>query len=499
MPKDPEISATIPNIERQKLADKIGDAAHQLTEAQAAQANKPAMDALLEGWRNEGKLGDPVFIKELQAILDRSAALEQSEVKPAKANVDPKTKRRLKIAGVALAGAAIAFPVGGALANGVGNMLNSETQYTLANVDGHLVEQGATEAEMIEFFNLTPSTHEHPDTKPFSFRPKNEVFYNFDGSEQALQAVLDDFSNMFRRDVRIQAAWASVLMVGDAPRVPSMTEMENPQVYADYHKRLYEYTDKLARDVKLRTTDYNEAMDILKRAEYGTSQIADQTHASEQHDGNRVTVRMNMDNDSQYLPFKSTNAKKEEVVSGVKGGCGQPIWITVSTATLPPVEVIDQPIAPPAPPVVTTTEFTPPPPTSIPPVTPPTRETPPPPTTTVPPPNPGKNESQNPMRESSPLPPVVKNDPGEWMPSGPVQHEAPAPPPPVYVPPVEAPPPITINIPAPDVVRPPSSPDSVWQGGNVPSHSELNPSSSGGSSGSSGNSSPGINSGMVGE
>lgn len=427
MPEGSKSNETTPTSspELDKLAAKIGDVAGNFTEEQAAALNNPVMQAKLEQWRDAGHLNNGVFIGELAKIAQAKVEVSRTPEQVTSTEVAEKTPllMRLKKIGaksVAVVGLGlVGVGAGAALANNVTlDDQDRSREYSLANVDGHELEQGATEAEMAKFFDLSPSTHEFPDTRPYSFAPKSEVIYNYDGSEAHTQAVLDTFSDMFRRDVRIQAAWGSVLKVGEAPRVPSMTEMQDPGVYATYHKQLYEYTDRLAKDIKLRTADYNESMDSLKRADYGESKIADMTHASEQHDGKRVTIRMNMDNDSQYLPFQTTNAKNEQVITGVKGGCIQPIWITGTTATLPPVEVIDRPVAPPPPPP---SEVAPPPPVT---------ETPPPPRTPEPP-------RWTPPRYTPPQ--TVPKPPRDIPPApAPIQGNAPAA---VFQPPPPPPPP----------------------------------------------------------
>jgi hypothetical protein len=500
MPHDTETTGQENNVERAKLVDSMGDHAYKLTETQAAEANKPEMKGLINRWAESDSFDRPGFIEELRSILDESASkAPRAEAVGTTKDQDPLFKRFIKFGKTGIGASAIALTglgvIGGAAAAPaiIDQLKQSGTEVSLANIDQKLVYEQATDEEMLRFFNVTPSTHDmlRPEDDPYSFRSPNEALRNFDGSDQARQAIIDDFSNMFRRDVRIQAMWASSLHVGDAPIRPSLTTLENDAAYAEYHQKLWAYTDMLSKpeNIKIRTAVYNEQMRMFSTANYDSeNQEATQDQASMQHDGQHVSWAMRVGDrgpSAQYRPFTAKNDKGEEIQTAFKWWCGQELLIGKAGQTLPRVEVAFAPIAPteipkPNPTMINIPTETPPP-TTTPPTT---HETtpPPPPPTTIP-----KNENDNPMRPSSPLPPIVKNAPGELMPTGPLQATPPPAPAPEYVPPVQLPAPTHINTPAPDILPGPSQ----WDPPAQPSHPNLNP----------GGSSTGINSGasQVGE
>ncbi len=465
MPHDPENNEVQTDIdpERARAAAAIGKNAEELTDDEFEQLSKPGVKEIID------KQGDSAFIDGLSGIVQEAIDRKERQARRAPENQSSGTRSKLKIAGVALAGMAALVGVGTTVMQ-LGGPDKSETSISLANIDRHLVDDNAPETEKAQFFSLTPSTHGMltANDDPYSLRSPNEALFSYDGSEQSRQEILDDFSNMFRRDVQIQAWWASALKSGDAPRLPSLTDLQNEQVFWDYHAAMNAYSDRLAGDIKLRTAVYNENMRTLAKADFSAGlKQAEADHASIQHDGNRVSIAKRVGSrgkDAMYHPFISKNDAGEDIAEAYMPGCGQWMKLFPSSTYNVPTHVLTQTTRPETPPPPTT--IAPPPSTSVPPTTttttPTTEWTP----TPTPTPTPeAKITSQNPGRVDGPLPEVVINGPGQYVPTA--TFEAPPPPPPAtYTSPR---PTSTVNRPAPD-----STPGPNHNNGQT-SHPNLSP------------------------
>lgn len=527
MPEGSRNNETNPtgSTEVDKLAEKIGGVAGRFTEEQAAVLNTPVMRAKLEQWQSVGHLNNGAFIAQLAAIAQEKAEtdaassptprLSRGEV--ASVTAEDKDKEPLLKRFKKLGKGGIAAVVGaGAIMSGIGVMAIMENNddrvsYVMADVEAHTISPNASEAEMIAFFNLTPTTHdqtkETPDTKDdFNFRPTREALFSYNGSKESIKMVMDDMSDMFRRDVRVQAAWASALKAEGAPQVPSVSEIQDEGIYYNYHQELYQFTDKMARDVTFRTAVYNDMIDTLKKSMW-SEQIQEATadQISVQHDGNRVSIAKRVGDrgrEAQYISIDGHSLKGEKVNVMYKIDCGQ--WMLIARGVeIPAAAILDQPREVVIPPTVT--ETPPPPATETPQQQPPVEETPPPeeetppPTETTPPPP----TTQPPHTTQPPVTLAPKREAD--IPDVPVPVRglapridipaAPPPPPPapVYRAPIEIAPPVNIFSPAPGSV-----PGKIWNRGqgstpSIPRNPILNPPSRGGDSG------PTFNQGMIDE
>lgn len=507
--------------ELSKLANKIGEeAAREFSEAQAtALLDNPAMHGKLDNWSSQGFFenleenpSNREFIAGLARLAQKrvdadsgvpaSSPARAPAERVANASTDNKESKAgrvwRRVKGMGRAGL-VGLVAGGAIATGIGGFmaLNDDKrqgiEYVHANdIETQDIAPTATEAEKIKFFDIGPSTHdqtkETETTKDdFNFRPTREALFNYDGSEASIQAIVDDMSDMFRRDVRIQAAWASALKIEGAPQIPSVQEMQNEKIFYQYHQDLYAFTDRMARDINFRTDVYSQMMDTLQESQWSQELLeATQDQVSVQHDGNKVSIAKRVGDrgrDAQHVQIEGTSKKGEKIVALYKVDCGQ--WmLVVGNIEIPAPEIINLP----------RDVYFPPPPTEVPPqwTTPPVTETPPP---TTRPPTPQPPRTTTVPKNPRDIPYVAPEAPRGYAP--PVVTPA-APPPPPPPPRYEAP---SFQIPDfGNLIRdlaPGASPSTgIWERGqgsapSIPRNPNLSPPSSGDR--------PGMNSGMVGE
>ncbi|MDB5177229.1 MAG: hypothetical protein JWN75_897 [Candidatus Saccharibacteria bacterium] len=79
--------------------------------------------------------------------------------------------------------------------------------------------------------------------------------------------ALSDIEKMLRGNSHITASYLSELGIGDAPKMPSMADMNNPSIAAQYHENLNTWMDNLKPEQRFLYTQ--QAMAQLNAAEFG--------------------------------------------------------------------------------------------------------------------------------------------------------------------------------------------------------------------------------------
>lgn len=505
-----DTTASKETLPQDELAKVIGDKAQLFTQEQASAMNNPAMHAKLREMDAAGHLDHGPFIDKLREIANQKvinelgastprSPLVHTPNSPAVATVAetiqpekiPLRRRLGKYAGKAAmiaGGSAVAFS---AAFGGISAVMDSDkeaTSFVLANdIETETISSDATEAEKIKFFDIGPSTHDQTleNSDPgddFNFRPAREELFKYDGSKESIKMLLDDMSDMFRRDVRIQSAWASMLKIPGAPQVPTAEELQVEAIFYQWHRDSFAFTDKMARDIHFRTTVYNQMMDTFDRGKMSDRiHHSDKDRISVQHDGKEVTIAMNIahsDHEKGYVIFEGESERGEKIQAIINLNCGQWTLLVDGKVVIPETKIIHQPREVYFPPTVAPTPVTEVPRWTQPPVT------------TAPPPKPQPPRWTPAPKRPVDIPPAPTQVQG-WAP--PVVEPATLPPPPPapnYVPPA---PNFQIQIPNLGGIfqtspgARPSLPGGTWdsgQTGSIPRNTVTNP---GGGSGQNNN------------